>query len=107
VAAEDKKAAPCFPPMGFHTTRNAPADRGPRGHTMNRVVITHKKTGKVVAQVRIQVSGMNYTPSAAEWHADAWRVAIDDRLIPADADKNDYDLEIVPVSIRGVFSGRS
>lgn len=48
---------------------------------------------------------MNYTPSEAEWHADAWRVALDDRLIPKDADMDDYDFEIVPVSLRDAFSG--
>jgi len=72
---------------------------------MNSVVIMRKKTGKVVAQVHLQVSGMNYTPSEAEWRADAWRVAIDDRLVAKDADIHDYDFEIVPVSLRDAFSG--
>jgi hypothetical protein len=47
---------------------------------------------------------MNYTPSAAEYYAEAWRNAIDDGLIAADADKNEYTFEIVPVSIHDAFS---
>jgi hypothetical protein len=76
---------------------------------MNSVVITHKKTGKVVAQVHINLRGQNYAPSPGEYHAEAWRIATsEDRLIPPDADKDDYTFELVPVSIRDAFSpGRS
>lgn len=71
---------------------------------MHSVVITHKKTGKVVAQVPVSIRGQNYTPTADEYHAKAWSAAADDRLIPADADKDDYTFEILNVSMRDAFS---
>lgn len=73
---------------------------------MYSVVITNKRTGTVAAQVRISLRGQNYTPSPAEYQADAWRIAIDGQLVAAAADKADYTFEIVPVSIHDVFSSR-
>jgi hypothetical protein len=31
-----------------------------------------------VAQVRVHLAGQNYTPTEAQYHAKAWRIAIDD-----------------------------
>jgi hypothetical protein len=73
---------------------------------MYSVVITDKQTGKVAAQVPMSMRGQNYTPSPAEYHAEAWRAAIDDQLIEADADKDDYTFEIVNVSTRDAFTQR-
>lgn len=73
---------------------------------MYSVVITHQETKKVVAQVAVSLRGMNYTPSPAEYHAEAWKIAIDDNLIEAGADKHDYVFEIQNVAVRDVFSGR-
>jgi hypothetical protein len=66
---------------------------------MTSVVITEKHTGDLVAQIGTNIRGQNYIPSAAEHHAQAWRIAIDDGLLPADADKDDYKFELVPVTI--------
>jgi hypothetical protein len=86
-------------------SRPAPRGKDEGVACMNSVVITHKQTGKVVAQIQVNIRGQNYTPSPAEYHAEAWRIATtEDRLIPADADKDDYAFEIVPVSIRDAFS---
>ena len=52
---------------------------------MADVVIRRKKTGKVVAQVRVHLVGQNYTLN-------------DDRLIEADAERDNFTFEIVPVS---------
>ena len=71
---------------------------------MYSVVITHKQTGSVVAQVPVSLRGQNYTPTPAEYHKLAWRAATDDRLIEADADKDDYTFEIVNISMRDAFS---
>jgi len=73
---------------------------------MYSVVITHSETGKVVAQVRASLRGQNYTPIPAQYRAAAWRTAINDKLVEPDADHADYDFELVPVSIRDVFSNR-
>lgn len=72
---------------------------------MYSVAITHKQTGKSV-KIRAHIQGQNYTPSAAQYHAQAWRDAVKDGLIEADADKDDYTFEMVPVSIHDVFSQR-
>ena len=71
---------------------------------MYSVVITRKKTGKVVAQVQVQLSGMNYPPTPAEYHAEALKTAIDDKLVEANARKDDFNFEIVPVTLRDAFS---
>ena len=52
-----------------------------------RIVITQKKILKVVAQGALNLRGTNYTPSPAEYHAGAWRIALGDKLIEPDADK--------------------
>jgi hypothetical protein len=70
---------------------------------MYSVAISHKQTGQVV-HVRAHIKGQNYTPSAAEYHAQAWKAAVKDGLIEADANKDDYAFEMEPVSIRDVFS---
>jgi hypothetical protein len=46
-----------------------------------RIVITQKKILKVVAQGAPNLRGTNYTPSPAEYHAGAWRIALGDKLI--------------------------
>lgn len=71
---------------------------------MYSVVIRERKSRAVVAQVRVSLGGQNYTPSPAEYHAEAWRCAVDDKLVAADADRDDYAFEIVPVSVHDVFS---
>lgn len=73
---------------------------------MYSVVITEKKTGAVVAQVSVSLQGQNYTPSPDQYRARAWRIAIDDKLVAADADRDDYAFELVPVSMHDAFAQR-
>ena len=73
---------------------------------MSSVVITNKKTGEVVAEIRVNIHGQNYRPTPAQHHEAAWRIAVDDKLVEADADKDDYAFEVVPVSLHDAFSTR-
>jgi hypothetical protein len=71
---------------------------------MSSVVIRHKETGEFVAEVNVHVAGQNYTPSELQQYAQAWRIAVDDRIVEADANKDDFTFEVVPVTVRDAFS---
>jgi hypothetical protein len=50
-----------------------------------KVVIIKNKTGKVVASYTINLQGLNYTPSNEEYFTEAWRCAIEDKVVDADS----------------------
>jgi hypothetical protein len=49
------------------------------------VTIIEKESGKIVVTYPINIKGMNYTPSKEEYYSDAWRCAVDDRVVADDA----------------------
>jgi len=55
-----------------------------------KVLIRDTKTGKVVADIPIVLQGMNYTPTQAEYFAEAWRCAVEDQSVDANR-KADYE----------------
>ena len=72
---------------------------------MSIVVIRHKETGEFVTEVNVHVAGQNYTPSALEYHKQAWRIAVDDKIVGPDANKEDFTFQVVPaVTVRDALS---
>jgi hypothetical protein len=60
---------------------------------MKNVLIIEKTTGKVVANIPIEMTATNYTPSKEEYEAAAWETAVDDGWV----DRNrvsDYSFKI-------------
>ena len=45
---------------------------------MKNVSIIEKATGKVIANIPIEMTAVHYTPSTAEYEAAAWEAAVDD-----------------------------
>lgn len=45
------------------------------------VLIIETKTGRLVATIPTVVKGMNYTPLEQEYFNEAWRCAIDDKVV--------------------------
>jgi hypothetical protein len=45
------------------------------------VLIIEAKTGKVAASMRIDLQGMNYTPTEEQYFTEAWRCAVDDKAV--------------------------
>jgi hypothetical protein len=50
-----------------------------------KVAIIEAKTGKVVCSYPIILHGLNYKPSDEEYFAEAWKNAVGDGLVDADA----------------------
>ncbi len=47
------------------------------------VQIIEAKTGRLLATYPIVLSGQNYDPSEQEYFAQAWRCAVEDKLVDA------------------------
>lgn len=59
-----------------------------------KVLIIDTKAGKVDASILISIGGLNYTPTMEEYFADAWKSAVDDRLVDPNR-KHEYKFELV------------
>jgi len=59
------------------------------------VLISERKTGRLVANVPVVLGGMGYTPSEGEYFNEAWRCAVEDRSVDPDK-KADYAFELRP-----------
>jgi len=70
---------------------------------MKNVSIVEKKTGKVVATFPIDMTGLNYTPSKAEYEAAAWEAAVDDGSVNPDR-VSDYSFQIQDAPTSGATS---
>jgi hypothetical protein len=57
------------------------------------VLISEVKTGRVVARVPVVIGGIGYTPTEAEYFAEAWRCAVDDKSVDPDR-KKEYRFEL-------------
>jgi len=66
---------------------------------MTNVIITEKKTGRIVAVYPTNVRGMNYTPSANDYIDVAWESAVEDKMVDAKR-KADYSFELKDVPPR-------
>jgi hypothetical protein len=60
---------------------------------MKNVSITDKKTGRIVATIPIEISGLSYTPGNGEYEAAAWETAVDRGAVDPDR-VSDYSLKI-------------
>jgi hypothetical protein len=60
---------------------------------MTNVLITEKKTGRVVAVYPLVLHGMNYTPNANEYIDSAWESAVEDKMVDAKR-KADYSFAL-------------
>jgi hypothetical protein len=70
---------------------------------MKSVSIIEKTTGKVIANIPIEMTATNYTPSDEEYEAAAWEAAVDDGWV----DRNrvsDYFFKVEDVATSGVHS---
>jgi hypothetical protein len=68
---------------------------------MKTVFIIEKMSGKPVATIPIEMSGVNYTPSEEEYEAAAWEAAADDGLVDPDR-VSDYSFRIEDAATTGV-----
>jgi hypothetical protein len=73
---------------------------------MKNVSIIEKRTGKVVAIIPIQMSGVNHRPSKEEYEAAAWEAAADDGSVDPYR-VSDYSFEIEDAATPGVQSSPS
>jgi hypothetical protein len=62
---------------------------------MAKIQITETKTGHLAAIVPIVLHGMNYTPGEIEYFGEAWKIAVEDKLVDAKR-KEDYSFKLVP-----------
>jgi hypothetical protein len=60
---------------------------------MKSVFIIEKTTGKVIANVPVEMTATNYTPSKEEYEAAAWEAAVDDGWVDRDR-VSDYCFKI-------------
>jgi hypothetical protein len=51
---------------------------------MRHVKIIEESTGNLVCKCPIILGGLNYDPTEKEYISEAWRVAIEDRLVEKD-----------------------
>lgn len=58
------------------------------------VEVIESKSNKVVGVFSINLLGGNYHPSYEELHQEAWRCAIDDKLVD-EGRKQDYALRVI------------
>lgn len=68
---------------------------------MKNVSIIEKATGKVIANIPIEMTAGHYTPSREEYVAAAWEAAVDDGWV----DRNrvsDYAFKLEDASTSGV-----
>ncbi len=66
---------------------------------MKNVIITEKKSGRVVAMYPLNIRGMNYTPSANDYIEGAWENAVEDKMVDAKR-KADYSFELKDAPLR-------
>lgn len=66
---------------------------------MKNVLITHKNTGRVVATIRVHLGGMNYTPTAQQYEAEAWKCAVSDKSVDPKR-KDDYSFTIADTPLK-------
>ena len=59
------------------------------------VQIVEAKTGRLLATYPIMLGGQNYTPSEEEFFAQAWRCAVEDKLVDA-SHRDQYVIRFVP-----------
>lgn len=62
------------------------------GLSMNVRIVDRKKNA-VVAQYEVNLGAFNYKPKPQEYYDDAWRCAVEDRLVKAD-ERDKYTFEI-------------
>ena len=60
---------------------------------MTNVLITEKRTGRVIVTYPVDVEGMNYTPSTNEYIARAWECAVEDKMVDVKR-KGDYSFAL-------------
>ena len=70
---------------------------------MKNVFIIEKTTGKVIANIPIEMTARNYTPSNAEYEAAAWEAAVDDGWVDHDR-VSDYSFRIEDAAAPGAAS---
>ena len=47
------------------------------------ILIIENETGKEVYRGEIELGGLNYTPSEEEYFSQAWKDAVDDKIVDA------------------------
>lgn len=70
---------------------------------MKNVFIIEKTTGKVIANIPIEMTTTHYTPSKEEYEAAAWEAAVDDGWV----DRNrvsDYTFKVEDAATSGMHS---
>jgi hypothetical protein len=70
---------------------------------MKNVYIIEKTTGKVIANVPIELTATNYTPSKQEYEAAAWEAAVDDGWVDRYR-VSDYAFKIEDAATSGTHS---
>jgi hypothetical protein len=66
---------------------------------MKNVQLIEQKTGRIAASIRITLRGQNYTPMAQEYEAEAWKCAIEVRLVEPKR-KADYSFSIAEAPLK-------
>ncbi len=61
---------------------------------MKNVHIIEKKSRRVAATIPIQLHGQNYTPTAQQYEAEAWKAAVSDKSVDPKR-RDDYSFQIV------------
>lgn len=59
------------------------------------VQVIEVETGRLLATYPISLGGLNYKPSEQEYFAEAWRCAVEDKLVDADRPKQ-YVIRLLP-----------
>lgn len=70
---------------------------------MKSVYILEKKTGRVVATIPVDMTGLSYTPSHQEYEAAAWEAAVDNGSVDPDR-VSDYSFKIEETLASGASS---
>ena len=61
------------------------------------VIIVETKSGKVVANIPVNLRALNYTPSEREYFSTAWDSAVEDGAVD-EKHREDYTFKLAPPS---------
>jgi hypothetical protein len=66
---------------------------------MHNVRITKRSSGRLAAEIAIELHGTNYTPTQEQYYAKAWGIAVVDRSVDSER-KGAYQFELVEAPFR-------